>query len=51
MDEAAPPAGVIADELRDRIGGKGGGAIVAYAEVVAKLHAGPPKQEEEPAAA
>jgi hypothetical protein len=51
LSEAAPPADVIAGELRQRLGGKGGAEVDQYAKVVATLHAGPPKQEEEPAAA
>lgn len=51
LGEAAPPAGVIANDLRAQIGGKGGAAVDPYARLVATLHAGPPKQEEEPAAA
>ena len=49
--ETSPPAGVIAGDLREQIGGKGGGAVDRFAKVVATLHAGPPKQEDEPAAA
>jgi hypothetical protein len=51
LGEAAPPANAIADQLRRQIDGKGGAAVDAYAQIVAKLHAGPAKQEEEPAAA
>ncbi len=49
--EAAPPADAIAGILRDQAGGKGGSEIDQFARVVAGLRAGPPKQEEEPAAA
>lgn len=51
IDEATPPAGVIASDLKEVLEGKGSAAVDAYAKIVAKLHAGPPKQEEEPAAA
>ena len=52
MDEAAPPQGAIADLLRQQLDkGKGGKALDELAGIVAALHAGPPKQEEEPAAA
>ncbi len=51
IDEATPPAGDIASDLTERLGGKGGSAVNEYAKIVAKLHAGPPMQEEEPAGA
>lgn len=51
LGEAAPPADAIAQQLREKTGGKGGAEIDAYAQIIAKLHAGPPKTEEEPAAA
>jgi hypothetical protein len=51
MTEAAPPAAAIAASLRDQIAGKGGAEIDQFARIVAGLRAGPPKQEEEPAAA
>lgn len=51
LGEAAPPVDVIASDLQASIGGKGGAAVSAYAKLIATLHAGPPKQEEEPAAA
>lgn len=51
IDEATPPVEVIASDLAERLGGKGGAAVNEYAKIVAKLHAGPPKQEEEPAGA
>lgn len=51
IGQAAPPASVVAGELREQIGGKGGAAADRYAEVVVALHAGPVKTEEEPAAA
>lgn len=51
LGEAAPPAASIASMLRERLGGKGGSALDQYAELVTTLHAGPPKEEEEPAAA
>lgn len=47
-DEATPPVGVIATSLMERLESKGGTAVDGYAKIVAKLHAGPPKQEEEP---
>ena len=50
-DDATPSVGVIASNLTEGLGGKGGGIINEYAEIVAKLHTGPPKQEEEPAVA
>ena len=51
-DQAAPPAAVIASDIRELLGGdKGGKAVDELAKVVAKLHAGPPQEEEEPAAA
>ena len=51
IGEAAPPTGVIASDLHEQLGNKGGGAVDQFAEIVAALHAGPPQQEEEPAAA
>ena len=51
IDAATPPAGVIASDLTEQLGGKGGSVVDGYSKIVAKLHAGPPKQEEEPAAA
>lgn len=51
LGEAAPPVDVIASDLQSSVGNKGGSATNAYAKIVATLHAGPPKQEEEPAAA
>lgn len=51
LGEAAPPADAIAAKLREQIGGKGGAEIEQFARIVAGLRAGPPKQEEEPAAA
>ncbi len=51
IDDATPSVGVIASNLAERLGGKGGALIDEYAAIVAKLHAGPPKQEEEPAVA
>ena len=50
IGEAAPSAGV-AGALQEQLGGKGGGSIDGFAEIVAMLHAGPPPQEEEPVAA
>ena len=50
-DDATPSVSVIASNLTEGLGGKGGGIINEYAEIVAKLHTGPPKQEEEPAVA
>ena len=51
-DQAAPPAGVIASDIRGLLGGdKGGRAVDEYAKIVAKLHAGPTQDDEEPAAA
>ncbi len=49
--EAAPPADAIASMLREGLDGKGGGDVDQFARIVAGLRAGPPKQEEEPAAA
>ncbi len=51
MAEAAAPADAIASSLREQAAGKGGADVDALAGIVAQLHAGPPKQEEEPAAA
>jgi len=51
MGEAAPAAGVIAGGMQEQLGGKGGGAVDSFAKIVAALHAGPPQQAEEPAAA
>ncbi len=52
LGEAARPAGVIASDIRELLGGdKGGKAVDELAKVVAKLHAGPPQEEAEPAAA
>ena len=52
MDEAAPPESAIADMLQEQLGSaKGGAALGQLAVLAAKLHAGPPQQEEEPAAA
>ncbi len=51
IDEATPPVGAIASDLTERLGGKGGAMVNEYAKIVAQLHGGPPKQEEEPAAA
>lgn len=51
IGEAASPSGVIARDLHERLGGKGGGAVDQFAKVVAALQAGLPQQEEEPAAA
>ncbi len=52
LDQAAPPAGVIASEIRELLGGDmDGKAVDELASVIAKLHAGPPQDEEEPAAA
>ncbi|MGD8328599.1 MAG: hypothetical protein PVJ49_04130 [Acidobacteriota bacterium] len=51
LGQAAPPASVVAGELREQIAGKGGAAVDRYAEVVVALHSGPAKTEEEPAAA
>jgi hypothetical protein len=46
------PSGVIAAGLLEQLGGKGGGgAVDQFAQVVAALQAGLPKQDEEPAAA
>jgi hypothetical protein len=49
--EAAPPADAIASRLREQIGGKGGAEVDQLSRIVGALRAGPPKQEEEPAAA
>lgn len=51
LGEAAPPTGVIASDLHEQLGGKGGGAVDEFAKVVAALHAGLPNQEEAPDAA
>lgn len=51
IDQPTPPASIIASNLTEQLGGKGGAAAHEYAEIVATLHAGPPKQEEEPVAA
>ena len=52
LGQAAPPAGVIASTIRELLGGdKGGKAVDELANIVAKLQAGPPQEEEEPAAA
>lgn len=50
VDEAAPPASVIAGNLREQ-GGGAGRAVDELAAVVAKLHAGPLVEEEESEAA
>jgi hypothetical protein len=51
LGEAAPPASVVAEQLRQQIGGKGGKLVDDYAKMVVALHAGPAKKEQEPAAA
>jgi hypothetical protein len=47
LEEPTPPAGVIANRIREQIGGGGEGMVDQYASVVARLHAGPPKVEPE----
>ena len=51
IGEAALPSDVIANDLHEQLGGKGGSAVDQFAKVVAALQAGLPQQEEEPAAA
>jgi hypothetical protein len=48
--EEVPPSGVIASGLNEQLGGKGGRAVDPFAQIITQLHAGPPQQEEEPAA-
>ena len=47
LTDPTPPAGVIANRIREEIGGGGEGAVDQYAQVVARLHAGPAKVESE----
>ncbi len=51
IGEAALPSDVIANDLHEQLGGKGGSAVEHFAKVVAALQAGLPRQDEEPAAA
>lgn len=44
LDEPTPPAGVIANRIREEYGrGTGGSAVDQFAQIVARLHAGPPE--------
>jgi hypothetical protein len=45
LEEPTPPAGVIANRIREQIGGDGEGVVDQYAAIVARLHSGPPKVE------
>ena len=47
LQEPTPPAGVIANRIREEIGGGGEGAVDQYAQIIARLHAGPPVVESE----
>ena len=52
LDQAPPPSGVIASNIRELLDGdKGGKAVDEFAQIVVALHAGLPQEEEEPAAA
>ena len=45
LQEPTPPAGVIANRIREELGGGGEGAVDQYAQIIARLHAGPPVVE------
>jgi hypothetical protein len=45
IGQPTPPAGVIAGNLREALGGKGGRDVDVLAGAIAKLHAGLPRQE------
>jgi len=47
LTEQTPPAGVIANGIREEFGGGGEGSVDQYAQIVARLHAGPPVVESE----
>ncbi len=47
LEDETPPAGVIANRIREEIGGGGEGAVDQYAQIVARLHAGPAVVESE----
>jgi hypothetical protein len=42
LQEPTPPAGVIANRIREELSGGGEGAVDQYAQIIARLHAGPP---------
>ena len=47
LQEPTPPAGVIANRIREELGGGGEGAVDQFAQIIARLHAGPPVVESE----
>jgi len=47
LQEPTPPAGVIANRIREELSGGGDGAVDRYAQIIAHLHAGPPVVESE----
>jgi hypothetical protein len=45
LQEQTPPAGVIANRIREELGGGGDGSVDQFAQIIARLHAGPPVVE------